>query len=351
MAELDSYKQSEKWAAQNFSEILESKKREAVNIIRSCLGPEGVYASGASSSYNYEYWTRDLCYSCETLLNLNLEPYVKRHVEMVIRSRRRGQVPTLIIKYPRIFSSPVKYTDQVDNELLILDVLRKMGKMDLYREIWSYVESKVGGDGLIYGRDWRDGMRIYVGKATFNNQALMFRVCPDEFRERLRERVEEVFWLPERGYYADYVSREGFKSKHLDVLGHATAILCNLIPESKIDTVIKSLSKALTPHGYVNVYPRYPKGACGVWRLIPGNLYQNGGVWGLVQGHMILALLKLGLREEAEEQFRRMCMWRGFNEWYDPETGEPKGSRNQLWSAALWHRCYEALSDVDSEIV
>ncbi|MBS7628685.1 hypothetical protein KEJ23_01725 [Candidatus Bathyarchaeota archaeon] len=349
MAELNSNQQSKRQATKNFDKILESKRREAINIIRSCLGPEGVYASGASSSYNYEYWTRDLCYSCDTLLSLNLESYGKRHVDMVVRSRRRGQIPTLILKYPRIFSSPVKYTDQVDNELLILDVLRKLEMTDLYREIWNYVESKIGDDGFIYGRDWRDGMKIYVGKATFNNQALLYKVCPDEFKQKLKERIEEVFWLPEMGHYADYVSREGLKSKHLDVLGHATAILCNLIPESKIGTVMKSVSNALTPHGYVNIYPRYPKGACGVWRLIPGNLYQNGGVWGLVQGHMVLTLLHIGLIDEAAEQFRRMCMWAGFNEWYDPETGEPKGSRNQLWSAALWHRCYEALGDtIDS---
>ncbi|MGQ9543230.1 MAG: MGH1-like glycoside hydrolase domain-containing protein [Candidatus Bathyarchaeia archaeon] len=328
------------------SQLLEFKRREAVNTIRSCLGPEGVYASGTPSTYNYEYWTRDLCYSYEALINLGLEAYVKRHVEMVVGSRRGGQVPTLILKYSRIFSSPIKYTDQVDNELLILEVLRKMGRLDLYREIWSYIESKIGRGGFIYGRDWRDGMKIYIDKATFNNQVLMYRVCPDELKDKLRDQIEATFWLPERGHYADYVSREGLKSEHLDVLGHASAILCGLIPKVKVNLVMSNLNRALTSHGYTNIYPRYSRGACGLWNLIPGNLYQNGGVWVFVHGHMVLALLHLGLIDDAMEQFMRMCRWRGFNEWYDPQTGEPKGSRNQLWTAALWLRCYTAIKDI-----
>ena len=152
--------------------------------------------------------------------------------------------------------------------------------------------------------------------------------------------------MPERGHYADWIGRRGKKSTKLDVLGHALAILNDVIPESKINSVTKNLEKASTKYGYVNVLPCYPKSACGMWSLIPNNLYQNGGIWGLVQGHMVLALQHLDMTERAADQFWTMTKWDGFREWYHPKTGQPKGSRNQLWTAALWLKCYTALKGV-----
>jgi hypothetical protein len=35
-----------------------------------------------------------------------------------------------------------------------------------------------------------------------------------------------------------------------------------------------------------------------------------------------------------------MTKLKGFNEWYDPFTGKPDGSKNQLRSAALYIEAY-----------
>jgi hypothetical protein len=60
----------------------------------------------------------------------------------------------------------------------------------------------------------------------------------------------------------------------------------------------------------------------------------------MVQGHVVVALVKMGLKEEAEKEFMKMVSLPELNEWYTPE-GKPKGSPNQLWTAAMlvsaWH--------------
>lgn len=323
-----------------------SKEHQAVDTVRSCLGPDGVFASGGLSTYSFEYWTRDMCFSHETIDSLGFADNVDRHIDKIISLSKDGQVPTLFFGRPRRLSSSAKFTDQIDNELLMLDLLRGRGRLDYREDLWKYVKSKIRRDGFVYGRDWRDGMNVYSNKATFHNQVLLYRICPVAKKEELNKRVNDVFWLPDRGYYADWVSRRWKKSAKLDVLGHALAILNDVIPRSRIESVIDNLERALTKYGYVNIVPRYPRSACGMWSLIPNNLYQNGGVWGLVQGHMILALLHLGMTDRAIDQFWAMTEWEGFHEWYHARTGQPKGSRNQLWTAALWLKCYAGLKRV-----
>ena len=296
--------------------------------------------------YSFEYWTRDMCFSHEAIESLGFADKVERHVDRIVSLSRDGQVPTLFFGRPRRFSSSAKFTDQIDNELMILDLIRRREGLDHGGEIWKYVESKVRRDGFVYGRDWRDGMKVYSNKATFHNQVLLHRICPAAKKEEFKKRLNDVFWLPDRGYYADWVGRRGKKSMRLDVLVHALAILSGMIPESRIEYIINNLEKASTKYGYVNIMPRYPRSACGMWSLVPHNLYQNGGVWGLVQGQMILALLHLNMIDRAVDQFWTMTKWNGFNEWYHPETGRPKGSRSQLWTAASWFKCYAALKGV-----
>jgi len=52
------------------------------------------------------------------------------------------------------------------------------------------------------------------------------------------------------------------------------------------------------------------------------------------------------MTDMAVDQFWTMTKWNGFHEWYHPKTGQPKGSSNQLWTAALWLKCYAALKGV-----
>jgi hypothetical protein len=66
--------------------------------------------------------------------------------------------------------------------------------------------------------------------------------------------------------------------------------------------------------------------------------YWRGPVWINVNWFLVRGLARAGLVAEAE-QLRRMTLRlvaaSGFNEYYHPTTGEPLGSRDFSWSAAL----------------
>jgi glycogen debranching enzyme len=66
--------------------------------------------------------------------------------------------------------------------------------------------------------------------------------------------------------------------------------------------------------------------------------YWRGPVWININWFLVRGLERLGLAAEAEElrtMTLRLVETCGFNEYYQPSTGEPLGSRDFSWSAAL----------------
>jgi glycogen debranching enzyme len=66
--------------------------------------------------------------------------------------------------------------------------------------------------------------------------------------------------------------------------------------------------------------------------------YWRGPVWVNINWFLVRGLERLGLSAEAEELRRmtlRLVEASGFSEYYHPATGEPLGSRDFSWSAAL----------------
>jgi glycogen debranching enzyme len=66
--------------------------------------------------------------------------------------------------------------------------------------------------------------------------------------------------------------------------------------------------------------------------------YWRGPVWININWFLVRGLERLGLVAEAEELHRmtlRLVEASGFSEYYHPSTGEPLGSRDFSWSAAL----------------
>jgi glycogen debranching enzyme len=67
-------------------------------------------------------------------------------------------------------------------------------------------------------------------------------------------------------------------------------------------------------------------------------LYWRGPVWININWFLVRGLERLGLEAEAET-LRTMTLElvkeSGFSEYYHPSTGEPLGSREFSWSAAL----------------
>jgi GH15 family glucan-1,4-alpha-glucosidase len=72
--------------------------------------------------------------------------------------------------------------------------------------------------------------------------------------------------------------------------------------------------------------------------------YHNGGIWPMIGGFQIAALVRHGWRDEAERLLDSLAQanhqgieqpWE-FNEWMHGESGHPMGFGQQAWSAAMY---------------
>ncbi|ALC15330.1 glycoside hydrolase [Desulfuromonas soudanensis] len=78
--------------------------------------------------------------------------------------------------------------------------------------------------------------------------------------------------------------------------------------------------------------------------------YHNGGSWPFAGAFWILALDRLGKREEAWEELEVLALanqvndWE-FNEWFHGTSGAPMGMAGQSWNAAMFLLAYHTLTD------
>ncbi len=143
-------------------------------------------------------------------------------------------------------------------------------------------------------------------------------------------------------YYLPYVSfREA--GEWFDSFGNLMAILSGVADESRAAKVLDFMaSRGLTEHPVKALDPPVSPGDPD-WRDYYGSInlpgrYHNGGIWPFLGGFYVAALVKAGRFEEAGEALDRLARLNlagDFNEWHDGCTGEPRGVREQSWSAGM----------------
>jgi glycogen debranching enzyme len=202
----------------------------------------------------------------------------------------------------------------------------------------DYIENNLMKDGLATGCDWRDTMERELGeRSLLTNNSLLYRAYSLMGMARkateLRNRINEKFWTGNS--YIDYEGNNRF-----DPLGGAFAVLYGIAPEERYKSLIKRFSSVDTKHG-ITIKCRHNPFKGAEKEIIERT--DGVVVWPFVAGFSVLALLKMGERAMAEDQFRKLSELGGFREWYDPATGNGYGATKQLWSAILFLRAQEAL--------
>lgn len=155
------------------------------------------------------------------------------------------------------------------------------------------------------------------------------------------------------GMYLSFVNL-AFAGNEGDVFGNVLAILNGLASESMGHRIVKRITAARASEPYpirVVLHPlsrQHPH-----WRAYmerhQQNLmhqYHNGGIWPFVGGFWVMALARLGLREQAWQELAKLARvnalddWR-FTEWLHGHSLEPMGMAGQSWNAAtfLLARC------------
>jgi hypothetical protein len=361
----------------SFSVDLDSIYKRAVDVVKKCRCKEGFWAS--ASYYSGQLWLRDLYYSLSGLRILGYLNEVKNQLLLTLRKVRKNGVPDYVIPFTQRWSALFHprawvglFIDSpyrpwaADTPLLLLILVRQVGleipnqlspKLVLVEErIRALRDAKTG---LIKGCDYRDSLLFHLPLLT--NQIdfyvalkLMGKIGE---AEEVREAIEKFYFSKKLGYYTDIPAGRRF-----DIMAHIKLIQSGLLRGKSAERMVEHFLAASTPYGLRNFYPpctpeelheswtKCLKEFKVSWRLrvvFKGGVernargeYQNSTVWPFVHNLAVETLAELGLEKEAKKLFLKVP---GFHECYDPQTGRPLGSPDQLWSAATWISAYKKL--------
>lgn len=345
------------------SETLLEKEKKARKVIEECRRENGFYAS---TQRYHALWLRDLVYSEDVLLKLGYVGDVENHLfEFIKLQHTNGQMPTVIdFSFSRLIRQRFQSCPS-DTEILFVIGMRKYAAFagsrffkeneEAVKSCVTFIENRLDEHRLIPGMDWRDAIPNYRGKCLLANQMLLADMYESlgnlTAANLVKQNVNKFFYSKNLCCYADTVHWEDGELKqdhNFDSLGNALAILNDTAPEKVSEGILGGFNAAKTAFGYRNITPNYEFNrakllitwylTCGVangafLRNKPG-MYQNSAIWPFVEIRVIDALRKLQAISEAEAATKLMIERKGFNEFYDPTTGEPGGSEGQLWTAA-----------------
>ncbi len=166
-----------------------------------------------------------------------------------------------------------------------------------------------------------------------------------------------VLW--ERPFFLQYVTYRDY-GDYFDTLGNALAIMTGLADENQARQILDYVHRAGInwPYPAKAIYPVIQPGHRH-WRdyyrnrnLNLPHQYHNGGIWPMVGGFYVAALVKAGRLAEAEQQLHRLAEanrqglhqeWE-FNEFLHGEHGRPMGAVGNAWSAGLYVYAYTCVS-------
>jgi GH15 family glucan-1,4-alpha-glucosidase len=157
--------------------------------------------------------------------------------------------------------------------------------------------------------------------------------------------------ISSRPYYLPWV---GFREygDWCDSLGNCLAILTGIADRHRSEHIIRYMYQVgiAEPYPTKAIHPPIYPGESD-WRdyyrsrnLNLPHQYHNGGIWPMIGGFHIAALVRHGWHEEAERLLNLLAEanhqgmeqpWE-FNEWLHGESGHPMGYGQQAWSAAMY---------------
>ena len=148
--------------------------------------------------------------------------------------------------------------------------------------------------------------------------------------EKIKSGINTYLWMPEKGYYAQYLYGRNFKSvsPKSEALGEALCILFGIADSEKAQSIIEKTP--VMAYGIPCVYPQIPG-------IAP---YHNDAVWPFVQSYWALASAKAGNGTAVAESIaaidRAAALFLTNKENFVAGTGDFAGtqinSSNMLWS-------------------
>jgi glycogen debranching enzyme len=175
-----------------------------------------------------------------------------------------------------------------------------------------------------------------------------FSAPPPEYRRTKLLAEYAMRGAKDRELYLSFVNF-AFAGREGDVLGNVLSIALGLIPPDRAARVLEALRAARVDARYpVRSVCRPIRPADRLWRPYMlrhrQNLawqYHNGGIWPMIGGFWIVALVQCGRHAEARAELVKLAKacavadW-SFPEWLHGRTYAPRGMPGQSWTAAAF---------------
>ncbi|WP_211096978.1 alpha-L-rhamnosidase-related protein [Neolewinella litorea] len=325
---------------------------------RANIEPDGTLRTGAEWG---GVWTRDISYSILLAFGY-LEPKVAK--TSLRKKVRRGRI---VQDTGSGGAWPVS-SDRTTWVLAAWEIYRVTGEDEWLREIFPIVRDTLEDDrktlhdpatGLYRGEssflDWREqtypkwmtNADIYASLNLGTNcvhyqahriLAQMARLLDEpaqvyaDWADEIHRGINEHLWVPERGYYGQYLYGRGdlLLSPRFEALGEALCVLFGVAPPERAASVVEHAP--LTYYGVPCIFPQIPG--------IPP--YHNNGIWPFVQAFWNLAAARTGheaaLNHGLAAIYRPAALFLSNYENMVADTGDFRGteinSRRMLWSIA-----------------
>ena len=322
------------------------------------IRPDGTFMAGAKWD---GVWTRDISFSILLALAA-IEPGVSK--ASLLEKVKRGR----IVQDTGTGGSWPVSTDRMVWALAAWEIYQVTGDRPWLEQAFEIIRASAADDeqvafskstGLALGEssflDWReqtyprwmDPVDIYSAQALGTNAVhyRTYRILADmarllghpsepyeETANRLREGINKLLWLEQKGYYGQYLYGRNYLSvsPRPEALGESLAILFDIASEDRQDSILRSFP--LVDYGIPCIYPEIPG--------IPP--YHNNAIWPFVQAFWNLAAAKRhnesALLQGLAALYRPAALFLTNQENMVAGTGSNVGteinSERQLWSVA-----------------
>ncbi|WP_183564288.1 hypothetical protein [Mucilaginibacter sp. SP1R1] len=211
---------------------------------------------------------------------------------------------------------------------------------------WGDVQSETGW-GVAINNKTKWAIDIYDNAMYVIALHDFMAMKPSEYKTKqnwtvvangIKQNVRKYLWVSPAQKYLPHIylngspfSKDFNESEILYTGGSICAILAGFNTNAEIKQINAQMLAAAAKEKHatigITVYPPYP--AAQYPNMHP-YIYQNGGDWTWFGGRMTWALVNNGLAKEAYAELtpmiERAIANKGFYEWYDVQTGAPKGS-------------------------
>jgi hypothetical protein len=202
--------------------------------------------------------------------------------------------------------------------------------------------------------------RLEHGAQTLDNFNGLFHPFSAGIAEYRRARLLNDYVLrsaKDRDLYLSFVNFSFFGEEG-DVFGNVLAVLLGLANARASRRTLDALTRSRVHDPYpVRAVTRPIKRASVLWRPYMArhrqNLvwqYHNGGIWPMVGGFWVTALVSSGRKQQAAEELvklARACAVKNwaFTEWLHGKTLTPRGMPGQSWNAAAYLMAERAVAE------